>query len=211
MNIILLILNIMKQIFKVFVLAIFATFTFNSVANAQFGLVKGVAGAMTAGKSKSKEVKLANGKTVSTKRVPIGKTEVMSWIGMDDDETTTNVFKAMVKKQNKYNNDTDARRKVSDENKGEILMVGLLAEDWTYSRTNLGDITSRSIPFFYVMKNKDGNFVTDKFWATQKFNGVSYDAFTVDPIMSGTADANKYWRIIVDWTDEDTAKYSQAK
>nr|MCR4700373.1 hypothetical protein [Bacteroidaceae bacterium] len=101
----------MKQTLKVFVLAIFATFTFNSVANAQFGLIKGVAGAVTSGKSKGKEVKLANGKSVSTKRAPIGKTEVMSWIGMDDDEATLNVFKAMVKKQNKYNNDTDARMK----------------------------------------------------------------------------------------------------
>lgn len=201
----------MKQTLKVFVLAIFATFTFNSIANAQFGLIKGVAGAVTSGKSKGKEVKLANGKSVSTKRAPIGKTEVMSWIGMDDDEATLNVFKAMVKKQNKYNSDTDARMKVSDENKGEILMVGLLAEDWSYSRTNLGDIKSRSIPFFYVMKNKAGNFVTEKFWATQKFNGASYDAFTIEPVMSGTADSNKYWRIIVDWTDEDTAKYSQAK
>ena len=41
----------------------------------------------------------------------IGKTEVMSWIGMDDDEATLNVFKAMVKKQNKYNNDMHLNQK----------------------------------------------------------------------------------------------------
>ena len=49
--------------------------------------------------------------------------------------------------------------------------------------------------------------VTDKVWATQAYNGSTYDAFTIDPIMSGTADANKYRRVIIDWLEEDTAKY----
>ena len=97
--------------------------------------------------------------------------------------------------------------KVGDEWKGEIVKIGILQETWSYSRDNWGDIKSRSVPFFTILKNKLGYYVTDKFWATQAYNGSTYDAFTIDPIMSGTADANKYRRVIIDWLEEDTAKY----
>jgi hypothetical protein len=99
---------------------------------------------------------------------------------------------------------------VHDRKKGDIIMIGVLQETWSYSRDNWGEIKSRSVPFFTILKNKLGYYVTDKFWATQVYNGSGYDAFTIDPIMSGTADAAKYRRVLIDWTDDDTTKYRQA-
>lgn len=197
----------MKQTLKIFTVATIAMFAFTTVSHAQFGLIGGVAGALSKGKKKGKEVKLASGQEIKTTLTPIGKTEVLSWADMEDETAEAGIFKAMQKKQNKYNNDTDSRLKVGDEWKGEIVKIGILQETWSYSRDNWGDIKSRSVPFFTILKNKLGYYVTDKFWATQAYNGSTYDAFTIDPIMSGTADANKYRRVIIDWLEEDTAKY----
>ena len=188
-------------------MAIVAMFAFSTVANAQFGLIGGVAGALSSKKKKAKEVGLANGEKIKTTLTPIGKSEVLAWEDMEDETAQAGIFKAMQKKQNKYNNDADSRLKVGDEWKGEIVKIGILAETWSYSRDNWGDIKSRSVPFFTILKNKLGYYVTDKFWATQAYNGSTYDAFTIDPIMGGTADANKYRRVIIDWLEEDTTKY----
>jgi len=197
----------MKQTFKIFTVAIIALFAFNTVAEAQFGLIGGVAGALANKKKKSKDVGLADGKTANTNLTPIGKTEVLSWVDMDDDDVNVKIFKAMQKKQNKYNNDSDTRLKRSDEYKGEVVMIGVLQETWGYTRDNWGEIKNRYVPIFIILKNKLGYYVTDKFFATQAYNGSGYDAFTIDPIMGGTADANKYRRVIIDWTEDDTAKY----
>ena len=197
----------MKHSIKISLLALVALFAFNTVAEAQFGLLGGMAGALSNKKKKGKEVALANGEKIKTTLTPIGKTEVLSWEDMEDEAAQAGIFKAMQKKQNKYNNDTDSRLKVGDESKGEIVKIGITSETWTYSRDNWGDIKSRSLPFFIILKNKLGYYVTNKFWATQAYNGSTYDAFTIDPIMSGTAEANTYRRVIIDWLDEDTAKY----
>lgn len=197
----------MKHSVKISLLALVALFAFNTVAEAQFGLLGGMAGALSNKKKKGKEVALANGEKIKTTLTPIGKTEVLSWEDMEDEAAQAGIFKAMQKKQNKYNNDTDSRLKVGDESKGEIVKIGITSETWTYSRDNWGDIKSRSLPFFIILKNKLGYYVTNKFWATQAYNGSTYDAFTIDPIMSGTAEANTYRRVIIDWLDEDTAKY----
>ena len=197
----------MKHSIKISLLALVALFAFNTVAEAQFGLIGGVAGALSNKKKKGKEVALADGQTIKTTLTPIGKSEVLSWPDMEDETAYAGIFKAMQKKQNKYNNDSDNRRKVGDEFKGEVVMIGVLQETWSYSRDNWGEIKNRSVPFFIVLKNKLGYYITDKFWATQAYNGSTYDAFTIDPIMGGTADANKYCRVIIDWTEEDTAKY----
>ena len=200
----------MKHSFKISLMALVAMFAFSTVSHAQLGLLGGVKNALSSKKKKDKEVQLVNGEAVKTSLTPIGKQEVLSWIDMDSEETNTQIVKAMRKKQNKYNNDSDSRLKVGDEWKGDIIMIGVLQETWSYSRDNWGEIKSRSVPFFTILKNKLGYYVTDKFWATQVYNGSGYDAFTIDPIMSGTADAAKYRRILIDWTDDDTTKYRQA-
>lgn len=197
----------MKHSIKISLLALVALFAFNTVAEAQFGLLGGVAGALSNKKKKGKDVALADGQTVKTSLTPIGKTEVLSWVDMEDETAEAGIFKAMQKKQNKYNNDSDSRLKVTDEFKGEIVKIGILQETWSYTRDNWGDIKSRYVPFFVILKNKLGYYITNKFSATQAYNGSTYDAFTIDPIMGGTADANKYRRVIIDWTEEDTAKY----
>lgn len=197
----------MKHSIKISLLALVALFAFNTVAEAQFGLLGGVAGALSNKKKKGKDVALADGQTVKTSLTPIGKTEVLSWVDMEDETAEAGIFKAMQKKQNKYNNDSDSRLKVTDEFKGEIVKIGILQETWSYTRDNWGDIKSRYVPFFVILKNKLGYYITNKFSATQVYNGSTYDAFTIDPIMGGTADANKYRRVIIDWTEEDTAKY----
>lgn len=199
----------MKHSIKISLMALVALFAFNTVAEAQFGLIGGVAGALSNKKKKGKEVALANGEKIKTTLTPIGKSEVLSWDDMEDEAAEAGILKAMQKKQNKYNNDSDTRLKVGDESKGEIVKIGILAETWGYSRDNWGDIKNRYVPFYIILKNKLGYYVTDKFFATQAYNGSSYDAFTIDPIMGGTADANKYRRVIIDWLEEDTAKYQK--
>ena len=85
----------MKQTLKIFTVATIAMFAFTTVSHAQFGLIGGVAGALSKGKKKGKEVKLASGQEIKTTLTPIGKTEVLSWADMEDETAEAGIFKAM--------------------------------------------------------------------------------------------------------------------
>ena len=181
----------MKHSIRITFMAILAMFIFNTVANAQFGLLKNAVKDVIPAKKKTVQViaydennPLKKNETMLTFILPGTDKKVMaivpasytvkSYEAFEGQAWEDKKFMARVKAaiEKKYPTPDNARK---GQLKAKLAEIGTRDDAWQYTRNSLGRILDRYFRVYAVYEFEDGEVYLTEFYAVQNYNGSGYD------------------------------------